>query len=795
MENKDQINNKDMNNDNSFILATAEELNQTLCPQQEQSEVRAVDHINVVDEAPCKISAVCSVKQTNFVVEVEKMTNTLIQMKNYDLVTKDGETLLKRVSFSLPKGKMIALLGLSGDGKTTLMDSMAGLCKPSHTTYGEVHVENEFGVLAKRDVADWFTRVNYSQQKTLDYGQMPLYTVLCSIAKCEGKKNREVRELMETFRISKVKNVEFKNLSGGEQKRAMLIAGLLSNKEFNIWDEPLTGLDSEMAKTVIKILKNTQATNLLTVHQVSEDLLQRFNHIILMHRSTIIYSGPASAIKEHFTSKGIVFPSTVFFVDYLMKMCANNSDDEFDTENIKIFNGLAESILQTPSGPKAGGSISHASYSLKLSFVRILEILKRVFFFDKMFKGSSFVMDLYTPTVMTTLILFIFTFQFSKKVFAEEGIHKYLLWPLQDMQYKLVGIRDGMIAAGYMGHAAETSKILEVVGNISWINMLSMFFMLSSICVAMFAIAMPSNFLNPDFYRLCKSNIREKQITTLEFISSLMIDIFLKKTLIIWVAQSIIYGFIYFQLDKSLRETITISHPVAIGLIFVSSLVAGLHGCALNLAPISQSVFGLVSILYLGVISYLPNVIHSVAYTYDDSSSMMQLISIFRYDSQNVIHRIITNLGIVDAFNSPIPRAICTGIFSVVKFLFVMGPIDCFMNLISKIALYQNKLQFAPGTVLDSDAVEAIADSFSAMEIVRDENSICINTRDQFLRLLFDISGGLQAHEVFDQNKPLGTISGLSLLWSTARFFILPCVLLCITGVYTYRTLHPKLRN
>ncbi|KAI5172003.1 hypothetical protein NEFER03_1248, partial [Nematocida sp. LUAm3] len=56
------------------------------------------------------------------------------EFRKYSLSTKNNVPILRNMSFSLPKGKMTALLGLSGDGKSTTMDRIAGLCNPSHKT-------------------------------------------------------------------------------------------------------------------------------------------------------------------------------------------------------------------------------------------------------------------------------------------------------------------------------------------------------------------------------------------------------------------------------------------------------------------------------------------------------------------------------------------------------------------------------------------------------------------------------------------------------------------------------------
>ncbi|OAG33354.1 hypothetical protein NEIG_02639, partial [Nematocida sp. ERTm5] len=130
----------------------------------------------------------------------------LLKMEKFERITSKGVALLKKVSFSLPEGKLIALLGLSGDGKTTLMDSISGICTPSHITYGKVYVKNKSGNLVERDAESWFNRVNYTHQDMIAYKGVSLQNILCSIATCYGKKKQEVDDYLALLRLSKVKN-------------------------------------------------------------------------------------------------------------------------------------------------------------------------------------------------------------------------------------------------------------------------------------------------------------------------------------------------------------------------------------------------------------------------------------------------------------------------------------------------------------------------------------------------------------------------------------------------------------
>ncbi|KAI5189835.1 hypothetical protein NEMIN01_0698 [Nematocida minor] len=732
--------------------------------------------------------------------------NALIRIKKYERVTDKGVTLIKRMSFSLPKGKTIALLGLSGDGKTTLMESLIGYCNPSHTTYGEVYVRNAEGALVKRDVKEWFPRVNYVEQSAINYKGIPLKSILCSIANCNGKKSREVDEYIELMKLTKSKNVLFKNLSGGEQRRAMVIAGILSKKDFNIWDEPLTGLDSEMARTVMKAIKQANTTNLVTVHQISDDLMKLFDNVLLMHKSTIIYSGPAASMKDYFTTKGIDFPHDIFHINYLMRLCAQNSDNDRDTKNIETFNGIADAILNKTMGPLAGKNILYTDTLRNVSFVNVFEILKRLTYFDKGFKGFNFILNVFCPLVIMipSLLYMVNVFLHigpEEGRFNFHGGKSYLV--LMDI---LISIKSRLTPAELQDTKllGALNTLISATCNFTFMNSLISSLFMFIFGIIFYATCLPSNFLNTNFYRLCKSNIKNNQITVGDFIVAQSIDIFFKKTLTIWMSQILLYYVLYRYIDVDVKQYTTVGHTLYISIMFLFSLLLSFYSLALNLAPFPTKLFSIFSGLIMAFLTLFPYFLYNVSTFYHYDASFLTTTNLYDAEVPDLVKYIIANIS-PSASESGKYDNLVKYIVCAARYLTTISPRYFFEVTLQKIFLYNRSVQknFSSGDI-DKDSVTKIMEKIDVLlsesdKLKDDPRSMALrpyNDRAEYFKdCISDICGGIEPHEIFNRKESLEDISILRVVWDTACYWRLPIILLCLTIVYSVRYLQPRLRN
>mmetsp|Transcript_23810 Transcript_23810/g.31624 ORF Transcript_23810/g.31624 Transcript_23810/m.31624 type:complete len:156 (-) Transcript_23810:1693-2160(-) len=114
-------------------------------------------------------------------------------------------------------------------------------------------------------------------------------------------------------RDTKVGDIFFKGLSGGQKRRLSIALEVLSNPNNVFLDEPTSGLDSESAFQVMKFLSEyaKAAPNrrvVLTIHQPSSYIWNLIDNIVLLTKSRLVYQGPRKEIETFFESTGYPTP-------------------------------------------------------------------------------------------------------------------------------------------------------------------------------------------------------------------------------------------------------------------------------------------------------------------------------------------------------------------------------------------------------------------------------------------------------------------------------------------------------
>jgi len=180
---------------------------------------------------------------------------------------------LKGVSCSFEQGKVYAIIGKSGSGKTTMLSLVAGLDLPSD---GEVLYKN---TTTRKIDKDKYRRENVAVIYQ-SYNLFPLLTVLENVMyplELNGVNAKEAQIRAAEKIISVGLNKEmFKQypvmLSGGEQQRVAIARALAAGSKVILADEPTGNLDTENGENVIRILKDLAHINNCCVIIVTHDL-------------------------------------------------------------------------------------------------------------------------------------------------------------------------------------------------------------------------------------------------------------------------------------------------------------------------------------------------------------------------------------------------------------------------------------------------------------------------------------------------------------------------------------------
>ncbi|KAJ0490400.1 putative ABC-type sulfate transporter [Helianthus annuus] len=222
--------------------------------------------------------------------------------------------LLKDVSGAFRPGILTALIGVSGAGKTTLMDVLAGR-KTGGYTEGNIFISG----YPKNQPT--FARVSgYCEQNDIHSPNVTVYESLLYSAwlRLPSDVNARTRkifvdELMELVELQPLRNgiVGLPGVNGltiEQRKRLTVAVELVANPSIIFMDEPTSGLDARSAAIVMRTVRNTVDTGrtvVCTVHQPSIDIFESFDELLLMKiGGQIIYAGPlghqSHNLVEHF---------------------------------------------------------------------------------------------------------------------------------------------------------------------------------------------------------------------------------------------------------------------------------------------------------------------------------------------------------------------------------------------------------------------------------------------------------------------------------------------------------------
>ena len=233
----------------------------------------------------------------------------ILEVKNLNHIYSAGtpfeHVALKDVSFAVEPGEFIGIIGHTGSGKSTLMQHMNGLLKP---TSGEVLLDGQ----------DIWSDKKLTRQSRFRVGlvfQYPEYqlfeeTVYQDIA--FGPKNmglsaeevdRRVREAAGFVGLTQAQlEVSPFDLSGG-QKRRVAIAGVIAMEpEVLILDEPTAGLDPEGREDVLRNIddyrKAKNATIMMVSHSMS-DVARMANRLLVMYDARLAMDGTPQEVFDH----------------------------------------------------------------------------------------------------------------------------------------------------------------------------------------------------------------------------------------------------------------------------------------------------------------------------------------------------------------------------------------------------------------------------------------------------------------------------------------------------------------
>lgn len=209
-------------------------------------------------------------------------------------------TAVDNISFTIPDGQILGLIGQNGAGKTTTFRLILRFLTEDR---GEVLWNGK-----KLTNAD-YNLIGYLPEERGLYPKITIEEQIYYFAKLRGKTKQEIKPLidfwMEKFQVKGKKTDKIKSLSKGNQQKVQLICTLIHQPKLVILDEPFSGLDpvnAELLKQGIIDLKKEGSCVIFSTHRM-EHVEEICDELMMLKNGEMVLNGTIKAIRESFGRK------------------------------------------------------------------------------------------------------------------------------------------------------------------------------------------------------------------------------------------------------------------------------------------------------------------------------------------------------------------------------------------------------------------------------------------------------------------------------------------------------------
>ncbi|MCT7726803.1 ABC transporter ATP-binding protein [Lactobacillus iners] len=211
--------------------------------------------------------------------------NNVFEISNITKSFKNKQ-ILKGVDLIVNRGDIIGLLGLNGEGKSTLIKIILGILSQD---YGEV--KRNFDI--KSDVGVMLQEISMPEK-------MKVYEWL-DMVKCFSTNSESVESILDSVNLRTVRNKYCDSLSGGQQRRVQFATAIINNPKVLILDEPTVGMDVVSKKAFWETLNTFSFSKDLTIILISHDMeevAEFCNRVLILSKGLLVSDSKMTDIQD-----------------------------------------------------------------------------------------------------------------------------------------------------------------------------------------------------------------------------------------------------------------------------------------------------------------------------------------------------------------------------------------------------------------------------------------------------------------------------------------------------------------
>lgn len=235
----------------------------------------------------------------------------------YSVGTPFEKVAIEDISISVEKGDFIGIIGHTGSGKSTLVQHLNGLLKPTSGTIlldgKDIHSDKNFTRQARFKVGLCFQYPEYQLFENTVYEDIAFGPKNMKLSKEEIKERVLRAAEFVGVRNDMLQKSPF-DLSGGEKRRVAIAGVMAMQPEILILDEPSAGLDPKGRKVISEMIeqyrKNTGSTVIVVSHSM-EDVAESADKVLVMNRGKVEYFASVDEVfsnAEHLVEIGLNVP-------------------------------------------------------------------------------------------------------------------------------------------------------------------------------------------------------------------------------------------------------------------------------------------------------------------------------------------------------------------------------------------------------------------------------------------------------------------------------------------------------